>query len=355
MTITDADVVVIGGGVMGSATAWHLARRGVDTVLLEQFEAGHTRGSSHGASRIFRFAYADEWFVRLAQRAETLWREASDAAGESLLDVTGGIDFGDPAGLQQIADTFDACGIGYQRLPADAARERWPAFAFDGDVIHQPGAGRINAAAALSAFQRLAAAGGVDVRFSTPVESLAVGASGDGVVARTEPGDEVRARAAVVTAGAWVGDVLGGLAPLPPLKITQEQVFHFTPREDWRWPSFIHHQDPYIYGLQTPGEGIKVAEHHTGKHVHPDERDFAVDDATRKRVMAHVERWMPGLDPTPHHEVTCLYTTTPDESFVLQRHGPVVVGSPCSGHGFKFAPAVGERLADLALGSEVGR
>jgi sarcosine oxidase len=83
--------------------------------------------------------------------------------------------------------------------------------------------------------------------------------------------------------------------------------------------------------------------------VHPDQRDFAVDDATRKRVIAHVERWMPGLDPTPHHEVTCLYTTTPDEFFVLERHGPVVVGSPCSGHGFKFAPAVGERLAALAL------
>lgn len=345
---SSADVVVVGGGVMGAATAWQLAGRGADVVVVEQFEAGHRRGSSHGGSRIFRFAYADPWFVRLAQRAEQLWGEASAEAGEPLLEVTGGVDFGDPDGLRLITDAFDACAVAYERLSAAAARERWPGFAFDGEVVHSPGAGRVRADAAVAAFARVAAEHGADVRHSTTVEGIDV--HGGAVTVRLAGGAEIRCRVVVIAAGAWVGGLASGLAPLPPLKITQEQVFHFTPRDPGgEWPSFIHHQSPYIYGLTTPGEGVKVAEHHTGRVVDPDARDFTVDPEARARVVAHVERWMPGLDPVPHHEVTCLYTTTPDESFVLERHGPVVIGSACSGHGFKFAPAIGERLAALAM------
>ena len=107
-----------------------------------------------------------------------------------------------------------------------------------------------------------------------------------------------------------------------------------------------------IYGLETPGEGVKLAEHHTGPQVDADTRDGMVDPGSRERIVQFVERWMPGLVPVPATETTCLYTTTPTEDFVLDRVGPVVVASPCSGHGFKFAPLVGRMIADLVDGGD---
>jgi sarcosine oxidase len=96
---------------------------------------------------------------------------------------------------------------------------------------------------------------------------------------------------------------------------------------------------------------VKVAEHHTGPVVRTDERDFVVDAGARERVVAFVESWLPGLTPEPVSEVTCLYTNTATEDFVLDRVGPIVIASPCSGHGFKFAPTIGRLAADLAHGA----
>jgi sarcosine oxidase len=149
-----------------------------------------------------------------------------------------------------------------------------------------------------------------------------------------------------VTAGAWVSAVLGRQAP--NVSVTQEQVQHFAPVVEQEWPSFIHHRQPWIYGLLTPGEGIKVDEHHVGPVIDPDHRRPR-DLGAESVMVRYVEEWMPGLDPTPLHTTECLYTTTPDESFVLERVGPIVIGSPCSGHGFKFTPFIGRRLADLAM------
>jgi sarcosine oxidase len=157
----------------------------------------------------------------------------------------------------------------------------------------------------------------------------------------------------VATAGAWLPDLIGGIVPLPPLKVTQEQVFHFpaastAPGVETSWPSFIHHRSPYIYGLESPGEGVKVAEHHTGAEVHPDRRSFEIDPAGAERVRDYVATWLPGLEPAPASATTCLYTTTPTEDFHITREGAIVVVSACSGHGFKFMPLVGKMAAELA-------
>ena len=333
---------MIGAGAMGSATAWWLARRGVDVVLLEQFDAGHRRGSSHGASRIFRLAYDDPLYVRMAQDALPLWRELEDDAGEALLDTTGAIDHGDPADVDAVADALGACGAAYERLSSDAASERWPAFRFAGDVLFHADGGRCRADATVAALQHRAAAHGAEVHFNARAK-LDIDDDGVGVVA----GDSRwRARVVVVTAGAWMTQVLGERAP--NVVVTQEQVQHFAPTVEQDWPSFIHHRRPWVYGLLTPGEGVKVDEHHVGPVVDPDSRRPR-DGELERTVVRYVEEWMPGLDPTPVHTTECLYTTTPDESFVLERVGPVVIGSPCSGHGFKFTPLIGQRLADLAV------
>jgi sarcosine oxidase len=164
--------------------------------------------------------------------------------------------------------------------------------------------------------------------------------------------EHYRATRAVVTAGAWVGSLLSGLIDLAAVTVTREQVFHFPSRTGGvAWPSYIYHGHPFIYGLQGPGdEGIKVAEHHTGAVTTADQRSFDIDESGRQRVIQHVAKWMPGLDPAPTSASTCLYTNTSDESFIIERHGPIVVGSACSGHGFKFVPLIGRQLARLAHG-----
>lgn len=348
--MADCDVVVVGAGAMGSATAWWLARRGVEVTLLEQFGPGHDRGSSHGSTRIFRLSYPDERYVAMAREALTLWRELEDDAGTALLATTGGVDFGDAASLRAIAAALERAGVAHEIVGPEEGGRRWPGFAFDGPVLHQPDAGRILADATVAALQARAVAHGAAVRFDEPVHRLAPEA-GDRVRIETGTGT-VRARVAVVTAGAWVVDLVAGAVELPPLTVTREQVFHFPSRLPGDWPSFIHHGGTFLYGLQAPGdEGVKVAEHHTGAPTTAAGRSFAVDEAGRGRVVADVARLLPGLAPEPTSATTCLYTNTADESFVLERQGPVVVGSPCSGHGFKFVPLIGRRLADLAVGA----
>jgi sarcosine oxidase len=344
------DVVVVGAGAMGSATAWWLARRGRSVALVEQFAQGHTRGSSHGSSRIFRYAYAEPRFVRMAQAALPLWRELEDDIGRPLLEITGGVDYGDPVLVGPVAGALAECGVDHDRLPPDAAAERWPGMRFEGTVLHSPGAGRCLAAATVLALQRRALALGAEVRFATGAATLVW--TDDAVVVRAAD-DEWRAPVAVVTAGAWLPALLGSRLPLPALRVTRERLQHFrsrSPEHGTTWPSFIHHRsDAWRYGLLSPGEGVKVAEHMTGPVTDPDEAPAgAADDAALDRVRRYVERWLPGLDPAPMYPATCLYTTTPTHDFILERHGPIVVGSPCSGHGFKFTPLIGRMLAALA-------
>jgi sarcosine oxidase len=341
-----SDVIVVGGGAMGSAAAWWLARRGRDVTLIEQYEQGHRRGSSHGGSRIFRMAYPDPFYINLARAALPLWRELEDDAGRLLLETTGGVDHGDPAMVTDIAAALKVCNVSCEQLAREEAAERWPMFRFDGPVCFQPDAGRCLADATVRALQVRAAHHGATVRFEEVASR--VEAHGEGI-AVTTPVDRYEAPVAVIAAGAWVGRLIGSAVALPPLTVTQEQPFHFAAASpSGPWPSFIHYRQPAIYGLETPGEGIKVAEHHTGVRVDDlDERTFAVDAAGRQRVMDYVAEWIPGLVPRSRSETTCLYTTTPSEDFVIDRRGSLVVAAGFSGHGFKFTPLVGRFLADL--------
>src|SRR5215217_1490727 len=268
---------------MGSATAWHLARRGRSVALLERFERGHVRGSSHGGSRIFRLAYDDPHYVHLARAALTGWRELEEDTGEHLLDLTGGVDHGDAAGVERVAAALAGSGAAFEVLPPEAAAERWPGMRFEGQVLLSPEGGRCRSDAAVAALQRRVGELGGDVRFATPVE--AVVPAGDGVEVRTEE-ETWRAGAAVVAAGAWVPRLATGVPGLPPLEVTQEQVVHLPTAPGApgleAWPSFVH-RGRWIYGLATPGEGLKVAEHHTGPVVDPDARSFEPDRGLRAR------------------------------------------------------------------------
>lgn len=373
--------IVVGGGLVGSAAASRLARRGADVVLLERFDAGHVRGASHGASRIYRTTYTEPEYLDLAIEAHGLWLELEAATGADLLTITGGVASGGPALQMHLADLAAALGsrgVPHELVTAPEAAERWPGLAFEGSVLVEPTtAGRLHADRAVAALQADAVAHGARVvhgRRVTAIEDVP-----GGVCVRTEPeavaessDDDVAelvAQRVVVAAGAWSADLLAGaggaparqgLRGLASLTVTQEQPAHFAARDPRTpWPSFTHDPGPDVvgpgrrwpsgaYGLETPGEGVKVGFHGVGPVTHPDRRSFRPDDGQLAQLRDYVAACVPGVDPGSFAAVSCTYTTTPDHDFVLDRVGRVVVAAGFSGHGFKFGPALGRVLADLA-------
>ena len=322
-----AKVAVIGAGIMGLATGWALKRRGHEAVVYEQFTVGHPHGSSHGRSRIFRLAYAEPEYVRLAQESFRLWRELEAETGEPILELNGLVEV--VRSLEEsTAETLEACGVKWERLDRDEAMRRFPIrVPEDSFVVVQPEAGIARADLALEAF-----ALGLDVRENT----------------RVHP-NEIDADAVVVTAGSWVNELLD--EPLN-VKTTRETLCYFRPDTGGRPVPSVVSFKPYdhthdMYSLADPKHGLKVGAHHEGPEADPNVPGEPEPDLI-ERISAWAGETYRLADPEPAGAETCMYTTTPDQSFIIERRGRVVVGSPCSGHGFKFAPAIGERLAALA-------
>ncbi|MBB1196089.1 FAD-dependent oxidoreductase [Curtobacterium flaccumfaciens] len=351
-----APVVVIGAGVVGAATAYALTARGERVLLVEQHARGHHLGSSHGATRIFRQGYADPEYVALTTRALELWGALEAAAGEELIVRTGAVDHGRPEVVDAIAAALADADIPHESLTPDQAAARWPGIAFEGHVLTHPSAGRIRSDRTIEVFLTLAEATGLaDLRFDTRVAGLED--HGDDVTVTLSDGSAVRTASVVAAVGSWaptlVGELLAGRgAGLPAIRVTQEQPAHFPSHlPDAAWPSFVHWADgDDVYGLLTPGEGVKVGFHGTGPVVDPDNRDFTPVPAEAERLQAYVARYVPGVDATKPTFISCLYDNSPDEDFVIDRVGPLTVATGFSGHGFKFAPLLGEMLADLAMG-----
>jgi sarcosine oxidase len=224
--------------------------------------------------------------------------------------------------------------------------------------MYHADAGVLDPDRAMATMLRLAGQRGADIRFGTPVTRIVVGS--DSATVHTDSGS-LTAPVVVATPGAWIAPLLAGVAELPPLTVTQEQVFYFAPENPPAagadpWPIFIH-QDSRgsFYGLPGGRDGavpgaIRIGGMERRTVTTAATRDFIVDPATRQGVVAFTARTLPGLRPDPVSETTCLYTNTAHEDFILDRQGPLVIGSACSGHGAKFAPLTGEILADLATG-----
>ena len=355
------DVVVCGLGAMGSAALHHLAARGKRVLGLERFAPGHDRGSSHGRTRIIRLGYFEHpSYVPLLRRAYELWRELETVAGRKLLHVTGIAEIGPPAGAL-VKGTLAASrlhGLRHETLTAPELMRRFPAFALPPDYVAvlQPDGGFVEVEPSIAALVARATAKGADIRSGERVRAIEPRAESVRIV--TDRGI-VEAGAAIVTTGAWTKSLLPALAA--PLRATREVMGWFEPTDAGLFSAFpvfiIESRHGMHYGIPPQGgagigAGIKIAKHHhRDETVDPDHYDRTVSAADEALIRAAVADHIPAANGTLLAAETCLYTMTPDGDFLID-HLPgadnVIVASPCSGHGFKFAPVIGEILADLA-------
>ena len=350
-------VIVAGAGAAGSSTAAELVRRGHEVTLLERHGRGHVSGSSHGATRIFRVAYREAPYTAWAGASIPLWRDLEERSGQVLLEQNGQIDHGFAGALDEIEVNLRAGGWAYERLTAHEGHQRWPGMRFESDVLVSPDGGRVFADRTIEALLRLAEDGGASLRFDEPITSVA--AAADGVRVSTQGGDYVADRLVIATGG-WLPSVEGlegfGIV-LPSLTPTQQYPVHFAIRPGIEFPSWVNHvageasDHRFLYGaygLESPGEGIKVGIDSMETIPDLSTRTLDVPQDAIDTAAAYADRWLPGADTSVATAVSCMFTMTEDSHFLLDRRGSVVVASPCSGHGFKFTPILGRIIADLA-------
>ena len=359
MTVTEADVVVVGLGALGSAAAWACARRGADVVGLEQFELGHERGASQDQSRIIRLSYHTPAYVRLAKAAYPAWDLLARDTGEVVVQRTGGLDLFPPGAAIDVADytgSLDAEQVPYEVLTGTQVRDRWPVWSGLGDdvvALYQAETGIVSASRAVAALQHGAAAHGADLRDRSPVTDLRVE---DGAVVVTTPDGAVRAPQAIVAADAWTNQVLAPLGRQLPLTVLREQVTWYevddAPRfAASRLPVWIWMDDPSWYGFPAVDGAVKAAQDCGGFPVDPDTRTFDPDPVKEAVLGAFLREHLGAGVGAVRSSKTCLYTLTPDRDFVLDRvpEAPEVLVAQGAAHSFKFAAWFGLSLAELAL------
>jgi sarcosine oxidase len=363
------DAIVVGLGAMGAATAAELAGRGRRVLGLEQFALPHARGSSQGGTRIIREAYFEHpLYVPLVQRAYDDWLALERRTGRRLLVPTGGLTIGPPDG-RLVAGALASArthGLAHEILGAAEVTRRHPVVRIpDGAAaVFEPRAGVLLAARAVAALLDVAREDGAEVRDGVVVEGWEVDHDG---VRVTVAGETLDARRLILAGGPWLPALVPALAPL--LRVERNVVHWFRPETDTPaagraygpdgLPVLVIEDRPdhLLYGLPSMRglggdveDGVKFARHHGGLFA-PIEALEPPDASDAAAIATDVARYLPGLRREPIRSATCPYTNTPDGHFLIDRHPgrrAVIVVSPCSGHGFKFAPVVGAIAADLA-------
>jgi sarcosine oxidase len=350
----DFDVIIAGLGAMGSAAAYDLAKTGKRVLGLDRFSPPHNLGSSHGLTRIIREAYFEHpLYVPLVQRAYELWRELERESGLELLLPTGGLMIGPPDGvlIRGARRSAEQHKLAHEVLDTHKLRERFPFFEpADGMfAVSEPRAGVLFPERAVGAMLDLAQRRGALLRYDEPVLNWAAEPRSVSVV--TSLGT-YRAKSLLLSAGAWMGSLLPDFHL--PLVVERQVLCWFEPQGHpglfSRCPIYICEYAPgkFFYGFPDLGDGIKAALHHQGMSTSAQTVKREVDPADITAVTGLLQRFLPGAAGPLRSTAVCLYTNTPDEHFVLGRHpahSNVVIASPCSGHGFKFSPVIGEIAA----------
>jgi sarcosine oxidase len=357
------DVAVVGLGAAGSATIQALARRGLRTIGLDRYHPPHHHGSTHGRSRVIREAYYESpAYVPLVQWAYQEWDRIGRDSGRPLLRQTGGLMLGSADG-ELVAGALQSAtlhGLPHELLGPAEIRRRFPIFEVSNEQVGllEPRAGFLDPEGCVSACLELSVRAGATLRFETLVTGWR--RSGAGLRVHTSGGD-VECGALVLAAGPWLPALLG--ESVLPLTVERQVMYWFEPLSAPerfgadRCPVFIWEWDQgrFFYGIPDHGHGFKTAVHHEGQLVSPEGLDRSVGAAELEAVRALLLRAIPDAPGRLREAAVCLYTNTPDRHFVLGRHPDepgIMLASPCSGHGFKFASAIGEVLADLVVAGE---
>lgn len=358
------DVVVIGLGVMGAAAAYHCAKRGARVLGLDANGPHHQLGSSHGATRATRETYFESPdYVSLAQRSFELWRELEAEAGVSLLQTNGGLYIA-PKGHPLLIGVHRAAelhSLAIDTLSRDAMADRFPGFSVpEGwEAVFERRGGVLQAESCLNAFYELSRRYGAELNFVRAARSWRQ--TPDGVVVGLD-GDQVRAKSVILTLGPWACESLRELDL--PISGRRIPVIHF----DTARPEMYPEANVSIYFWATPhgifagfphfdGEGVKIVRHDRGDVCTPHTIRREVTDEDVREVADFAHTYMPQVNGGLRKSLVCLYTMTPDNHFVIDRHPgfeSLVYATGFSGHGFKFAPVVGEALADLSLRGSTG-
>ena len=365
-----AEVIVVGLGAMGSATCRQLAQRGVSVLGFDRFHPPHQFGSTHGDTRITRLAIGEgPEYVPLVRRSHELWRELEAASGQPLLALTGGLVLARP-GSDFFEDTLavaERFGIEHERLTNAELRARYPMFAADErtDAYYEPTAGIVSPEAAVRAQLELARRDGAQLRLGEPVTDWSAGPGG--VTVTTEHGTYA-ADQLVLCAGAWISDLFEAgrevFAVHRQLLYWFEIVHGYEPLRQmpifvWDFggdqPECVHLNGFYGFpAVDGPDGGVKVG---TESYETMTSADGRQHPPTETEVAAiyrdYVQPRLPWLGPAPVRALSCLYTCTWDNRFVVDQHpehDQVLIVSPCSGHGFKHSPAIGEAVAAWLTG-----
>ena len=367
------DVIIVGLGAVGSATAYQAAKLGASVLGIDQYSPPHALGSSHGDTRITRVAIGEgDAYVPLVRRSHQIWRDIEARTGEELLVVTGGLVISSPArrATTHVPDFFEKTlaaaarfSVEHERLDAAALRRFFPQFNVSDNEVgyYEPGAGYLRPEACVGAQLTLATEQGASLRRNERVLDLA---EEGGIVRVRTDAAEYHARELVVAAGAWLPDFLEpDVARF--FTVTRQVLYWFeveAPIAQYEAPGFpvwiweLQDASHVIYGFPAvdgAAGGIKIATEQYVETTTPGQVHREVS-AEEKRAMHRelVAPYLPWVGARCIKAVSCLYTATPDFHFVIDRHprfAHVTLASPCSGHGFKHSAAVGEALAEKIL------
>lgn len=355
------DVAVAGLGGMGSAIAAHCASRGASVIGFDQFGPAHDLGASHGKSRMIRKAYFENpAYVPLVLKAYELWRKLEQEAGDELLSITGVLSIG-PASSEIISGTLLAAerhGLSVKEWSRQEVKTRYPTLQLlpDEVAIFEPDGGVLDPERAVRAHLKKAQSAGADLRFNTVMESWQV--ADKGLEIRFTDGVRVSAKTLVLALGPWFQETMESLGV--PIRVQRNVQAWFSPASNTYdssgFPAFLLNRAGLpapLYGFPDFGDGIKAAFHGLGELTTANQVNRQIDLAGDVApIVRAIEQWMPGSTKTFREAKPCMYTLTPDGHFVIDRHpehANVILCGGFSGHGFKFAPVVGEIGADLAL------
>lgn len=355
MTTRGIETAVVGAGIMGAAATWQLARRGRRVGLFEQFDLTHQRGSSHGYTRIFRVAYEDQDYVRLAEDAIPAWRDAEEALGVTLLRQPGCLDVGEREWVEPFIEGCERAGVQYEWLDRAQAMDRFQGYNLPEGfgVMYQPDGGWIYAETARTGFIRKAEEEGAEIHAETRVTRIEP--KGDRVTLETSEGG-VEVDQVVLTTAGWTNRLIEPLGLQVPMEITRQQVAFYPMRKRYDVVPSMWHIDRNTFLMFALPNGrdslMKMGLHNIGPEVNPDS-ESVLDAARLNELSTLVDQRLPLLDANPRFSETCLYASTPDDDFVVDRMGPVILGFGFGSHGFKYGPLMGSFLADLVEGKEI--